>query len=478
MNQKSTILIVDDEPVNAQLLSDVLSADQHHTVLAHNGETALKKARSDMPDLILLDILMPDLSGLEVTEVLKENPETKDIPIILITALESTEDKIRGLEAGADEFLNKPVNVAELRARVNSILRLKLYQDQLKARTHSRDSVVSPEKFYDSEPHHPNLPSILLVEDDEMETMLLQNFLDEEAYYLETVSTGEEALSYLLKENIDLVLLDMLLPDIDGFEVIRRIREMEDAKNLQILIITGLQEVENKIRAIELGADDYLVKPVNNHELKVRTRALIKRKAYLDSLRDSYRTAVHSAITDKLTGLSNRAFFEHFLKLEMKRADRQKMPLPLILLDIDDFKQYNDTYGHLVGDEILRAMGGLLKDNIREVDLAARYGGEEFVLLLPHTGKDGAVLVAERIRKLIFDHAFCPVSIPSEKRLSVSMGVAVYPSEASSIEELIEKADVQLYRAKRNGKNRVYYDSEIDTRMVVQLSLFSDTKTR
>lgn len=453
MNQQPTILIVDDDPLNLKLLDAQLSSVRYETILAEDGYTALEKAKTENPDLILLDIMMPGLDGYEVTERLKENQATKDIPIILITALDETEDKIKGLECGADEFLNKPVNTSELLARVKSLLRLKLYKDQLKSRKQSQRILTETKDIEEQSEKRVNLPAILLVEDDEKDVRLIQNYLQGETYRLDVAKTGEEAMSFVLRQKIDLILLDILLPGMDGFEVVRRLKDSEAAKNIQIVAITNLQDMQSKIKGIEIGVDDYLIKPINKHELKARVRALVKKKAYLDTLHDSYETAVHSAITDKLTGLYNRAFFEHFLVLELKRADRQKVPVAFIMMDIDDFKQCNDNFGHLVGDEVLRELGRLIKGSVREIDLAARYGGEEFALVLPNTDKSGALVVAERIRKTVSEHDFLPDTIVPTQKISMSLGISIYPLEAATGEDLIKTADDLLYKAKDKGKN-------------------------
>ncbi len=454
MINQNRILIVDDEPLNVKLLAAMLPPDQYETIKAYDGREALKKIVNEAPDLILLDIMMPGLDGYEVTKTVKNDPETRDIPIILVTALDGTDNKIKGLEAGADEFLNKPVSKTELIARVNSLLRLKKYQDQLKTHMQSKNQVATPPSHRSIE-EEINLPSILIVEDNDKDAKLIQNYLRGEAYIIKQAKDGEEAISRARQENIDLILLDILLPGMNGFEVCRRLKVMDQTKDIQVVAITSLNDMESKVKGIDLGADDYLVKPINMHELRVRLKALVKKKAYLDRLHADYEMAVHSAITDKLTGLYNHAYFEHFLGLEVKRSLRQNMPVSLMMLDIDDFKKYNDTLGHLAGDQILSELGQLLKMNIREIDVAARYGGEEFSVVLPGIDLKGAETTAERIREVIYTNDFAPELSLASKKLSVSIGVAACPSDAETVQELINKADMALYKAKREGKNRV-----------------------
>lgn len=455
VRNQSRILIVDDEPLNVKLLAAMLPADQYETIKAYDGREALKKIVNETPDLILLDVMMPGLDGYEVTRTVKNDSDTRDIPVILVTALDGTDNKIKGLEAGADEFLNKPVSKTELIARVNSLLRLKQYQDQLKTHMQSKNHFTTPDQSQRSIEEEINLPSILIVEDDVKDAKLILNYLHGEAYIIKQVKDGEEAISRARQEKIDLILLDILLPGMDGFETCRRLKAMDQTKDIQIVALTSLNDMESKVKGIELGADDYLVKPINMHELRVRIKALVKKKAYLDRLHANYEMAVHSAITDKLTGLYNHAYFEHFLGLEVKRSLRQNMPVSLMMIDIDDFKQYNDTLGHLAGDQILSELGQLIKTNIREIDLAARYGGEEFSVVLPGVDLKGAVTTAERIRLVIHENSFSPELSSDSKNLSVSIGIAACPSDAEAVKELINKADMALYKAKREGKNRV-----------------------
>ena len=411
---KRRILIVDDDPLNVKLLASKLPVDQFETVTAFSGQEALRKTIKDPPDLILLDIMMPEMNGYEVSHWLKTNPTTQDIPIILVTALDGADDKIKGFEAGADEFLNKPVNTIELLARINSLLRLKYYREQLLSRTLSEKTFSGGQAAPDpAEEAHPPV-KILIVEDDEKDVRMIQEYFAGESYQLETVNTGEAALDRIQNEDFDLVLLDVLLPGVNGFEVCQRIKGLHQTQDLQVVLITCLPDLENKIKGVEQGADDYLIKPINGRELKARVKVLVKKKHYIDQLRNNFERALNSAIYDGLTGLHNQTYFKKFLEMELKRADRQRYPLGLMIIDIDDFKKINDRFGHLTGDLIIKDLAQLIKKNIREVDLSARYGGDEFVVVLPYTDQTETVQIIERIQKAVARYG--KERIPSFKR--------------------------------------------------------------
>ncbi len=298
-------------------------------------------------------------------------------------------------------------------------------------------------------------PKILIVDDDRLNVKLLAASLPMDQYETLRAYNGEEALEKIAKESPDIVLLDIMMTGMDGFEVCHRLKDIEHTRDIQIVVITCLQDLESRIRGLELGVDDFLVKPINKYELRTRLKALLQKKKYLDRLHVNYETAIHFAITDRRTGLYNHGYFEHMLETEIKRSCRHKHPVSLIMMDIDDFKQYNDTLGHLAGDEILKELGKLIKKNIREVDLGARYGGEEFAIILPYTDLEGAKKGAQRIKKIMAAHSFRrEISIPS-KKLTISMGIASYPSDSASAKELVRKADEALYTAKKQGKNRL-----------------------
>ena len=298
---------------------------------------------------------------------------------------------------------------------------------------------------------------VLLVEDSRNDLRLMMGYLADQPYEILVANTGEKALSIALKEKIDIMILDVVLPGMDGYEVCRRIKNYESTRDIQVVMVTGLADLESKIMGVEQGADEFLIKPINGKEIRSRVKSLLRKKAYLDQIRCHYELAVNSAITDGLTGLYNQAYFAKFLDLEIKRADRQRYHTSLIMLDLDDFKNYNDRLGHLTGDMLIREVAQVIQSNAREIDLVARYGGEEFSIVLPYTNKEEAIKTAQRILNVIHSHHFTSPEVHAVKPVSASAGIAVFPVEADSPQALIKKADEMLYQAKKDGKNCVRF---------------------
>jgi two-component system, cell cycle response regulator len=449
------IMIVDDELLNVKLLAAKLSTDGYSIMTAGDGESALGKIKDELPDLILLDIMMPGMDGYEVTARLKDDPCTAGIPVVLVTALTGEAEKKKGLDAGADEFINKPINYPELEARVYSLLRLKEYQEQLGARQQSESIMVSgrdDRSCLDPNTTADDLPTVLVVEDDSTSAKLISSCLAGIPCQIETAANGEDALRIIAAKKVDVVLLDLMLPSMDGYQVCRTLKGQEATFPIQVVMITNLDDIRSKLDGIEAGTDDFLIKPVNKDELQARIRSLFRKKAFLDQLRARIDTALHAAIIDKLTGIYNHGYFQHFMTLECRRSARHRHHLSLLMIDVDHFKSFNDAYGHPAGDRALKLIARLLKASVRDIDFLARYGGEEFAVVLPYADRAAAETIADRILRAIAGHP--PIPSAPHARLTVSIGISIYPVLAKSQEELIRTADLALYTAKRNGKNR------------------------
>lgn len=451
-----TILVVDDEPLNVKLLAASLGAAGYRILKAYSGFEALEMMKTHTPDLILLDIMMPGMDGYEVIARLKQSNETKDIPIVLITALEGAEEKAKGLAAGADEFLNKPVNTTELETRVLSLLRMKKYQEQLVSRVQTEKDVLGKTGPEDTGEHDDNRPTVLVVEDNLKDAHMITRHLNAMPLNCRIVQTGAEALKLIGDEKIDLVLLDLMLPDLDGIEICKGIKGSEKTISVQVVIVTTFDDLKMKIRGIEVGADDFLVKPLNRDEIKARVSALLKKKAFMDRLHESANAALKAAIIDHMTGVYNHLYFKHFLGLEIKRSIRQENKMALLMIDVDNFKKFNDTHGHPAGDKALSGVAKILKDNVRDVDVVARYGGEEFAVVLPYAGWRSGRMVAERLLDITSKLRIAVAEYRADAAsVTVSIGLAVFPDNGMSLESIISAADGALYNAKRQGKNKV-----------------------
>ncbi|MBN1542186.1 diguanylate cyclase [candidate division KSB1 bacterium] len=303
---------------------------------------------------------------------------------------------------------------------------------------------------------------ILVVDDIPVNIQLLQTHLVGAGYQTVVAHNGEEALEQVKKSSPDLVLLDVMMPKLDGFETCRILKSDQKTRYIPVIMVTALNEIEDKIKGIEAGADDFITKPFNKLELLARVKSLLRIKTLHDALQEKVRLLEQAkerlrelAVTDGLTGLNNYRYFKEYLLQEVRRAERHQSRVSLIMIDIDYFKNYNDTHGHLAGDEVLRHIARLMQDNIRNIDFAARYGGEEFAIVLSETPLEAARVVAEKLRILVEQQPFPRQEMQPNGNITVSMGVASFPQDGKSVEKLIESADQRLYRAKAEGRNRV-----------------------
>lgn len=298
--------------------------------------------------------------------------------------------------------------------------------------------------------------SLLIIDDSKVARQHILDILRQAGLFSQFQEAGDglEGFKKILAQPVDLVLCDVDMPGIDGFKFLAMAKTREELRDIPVIMLTGKENPEDKIRGLEQGASDYVTKPFDSGELIARVKVQLKIKSLQDSLKESNQLLLELSNTDPLTRLANRRSLMETLAREFKRSDRSGTPFALVMLDIDHFKPVNDTYGHQCGDEVLVEISNLLRRHLREYDLAARYGGEEFAMVLPEADLQTAIQVAERLRKsaaeLRFTGEMCKLS------LTVSLGIGCAPSALiESVDDLIRLADDALYQAKKNGRNRV-----------------------
>lgn len=400
--------------------------------------------------------MMPVMNGFEVCKALKDDPTTTYIPVVMITALHDTYNRVQGINAGADDFLSKPINDIALFARIKSLVRLKMLIDELHLRgqTNSEISGMIENQIMDYSNQISNA-SILIVDQDVAQSEQIYVILKE---CFENVVVSHD-INYALKTNSknhhDLIIINVHLAGREGLKLCSQLRSNVNTRYTPILILLDEQKDDNNslIKALEMGVNDYLVVPLDKNELKARANLQVKRKRYQDALRANLYNNMAMAIKDPLTNCYNRYYFSMHLKNIIRECLAKNKKLSLMMIDVDYFKKINDNFGHHIGDECLKQIQKRIGENIRAVDLLARFGGEEFVVLLPDTEIKEAKVIAERIRSTIAEKPF-DLSDSHKVNQTVSIGVAQM-SYSESANQFIENADKCLYKAKNSGRNKV-----------------------
>jgi two-component system cell cycle response regulator len=451
------VLVVDDILANVKLLEARLSAEYFHVLTAHSGEEALERLGAEPVDVVLLDVMMPAMDGFEVCRRIKASPKTMHVPVIMVTALDQTSDKVQGLEAGADDFITKPVDDIALITRVKNLARLKTLNDEMMLRMATGAQIGGLPGGALTWPKMDSGGRILLVEDKENVARRVVAVLSK-VHEVHVEPHLPAALVGLGDKPCDLLIVSLNLANADGLRLCSQVRQLERTRHLPIVVIVQPTEEARLLRALDMGVNDYLTRPVERNELLARVRTQIKRKRHSDYLRDRLEESVELAVTDALTGLHNRRYMETHLAALAEQARATGRPLSLVLVDIDNFKSINDTYGHEAGDSVLRQFAARFRRNTRSIDLACRIGGEEFVIVMPDSGLEAARQIGERLRECI---AAEPFRSDGETSLTVtaSVGVATLDLPQGSLEALFKRADQALYVAKRGGRNRVVADA-------------------
>jgi diguanylate cyclase (GGDEF)-like protein len=304
------------------------------------------------------------------------------------------------------------------------------------------------------------MTKILLVDDSKLIMGFGKSILSKEGYEVTYAQNGSEALEIVSVKKPDLILLDVVMPGMDGYEVCKRLKANEKTRDIPIIMLTSKGETADKIKGLNLGAVDYITKPFDAGELTARVKTQLRVKELHKALQEKNRQLQELANKDGLTDLYNHRYLQERLIKEIERAKRYRIDLSFVLIDIDYFKHFNDTYGHQTGDVILKTLGCILKKALRESDTAARYGGEEFALILVHTGFDTAQEAAERLRSTVESYKF---EVDNQNfQVTISLGIASFEQEMiNTAKDLVECADKALYTAKKQGRNRIaIYRSE------------------
>lgn len=447
------ILVVDDQPLNVKLLEAKLTSEYYDVLTASGGAAAVRIATEERPDLILLDVMMPDMDGYEVCRILRDQPETMHIPIVMVTALSDTADRVVGLEAGADDFLTKPVDDLALFARVRSLLRFKVTFDELRLRF-GVDSAAQLEEIAPIWNESLGDSNVLLLEDFDSRARMISESLGDH-HRVVVVDDEQDCFSELEKGGYDAVIVSLSLDSIDGLRVVSQLRSRPQTRMLPILVLVEDGEMERLAKALDLGVTDYVMAPIDRNELIARARMQVRRKRYQDRLRTNLEASVSMAALDELTKLHNRRYLTTYLKREFERSRQTGKPLSLIILDVDHFKKVNDGHGHAVGDVVLVELGKRMLQLTRSSDLPARYGGEEFVVVMPETDPTVARAVAERLRHGVAEKPFEAVKDNLLLDITISVGVANLTDDVETPDDLFRLADDALYKAKAGGRNQV-----------------------
>lgn len=419
--QKQKILIVDDEPLNISVVAEILE-DKYHLLVATNGEKVLQIALSEVkPDLILLDIVMPVMSGFEVAEKLKSNPDTSHIPIIFLTAKYDNESIVKGLELGAVDYLSKPFQKEELLVRIKNTLHTFNLRNALNRALEKSQKYV---KTIESQ--------MALIDKN-----IIFSSTDLEGKIIDVSDAFCKISGYRKDQLIGKYHRVVKHPDMPASKFVKLWATISNGE-------TWHGEIKNRSKNGSFYWVDTIIYPTFDDAGEKNGYTSISQ-----NITDKKRVEELS-VTDQLTRLHNRMFLETSFHREINRAKRYGHPFSVIMVDIDHFKEVNDTYGHDVGDNVLIVIAELLLNNIRETDILGRWGGEEFLIICPHTSHDESRMLAEKLRSAVEAYSFEDIG-----HKSCSFGISEFDLIDEEYKEVVKRADEALYQAKGNGRNCV-----------------------
>ncbi len=449
------ILVVDDTSLNVKLLKAKLEHDYYVVTTADNGFKALKQIETEPPDLVLLDVMMPGMDGFEVCRQIRANPDTANIPVVLVTALSDVKDRVQGLQAGADDFLTKPINDLALMARVRSLLRLKTLMDEWRLREKTALQFSAGGNNTTKDETSIAGSRILLLEDEGGDKNFIEQTMAAHSVQVENVGTISDATSLARTGYYDVVLASLNLANEDALKLCAHMRSDEATRHIPIIFLGAEPDMPKIAKGLDLGGNDYLLRPLDANELTARTRTQLRHKKHYDYLRKNYENSLTLSLVDPLTGAFNRRYVEAHLPRMLDRSRQANKELAVLMVDIDHFKKVNDTHGHAVGDMVLKTVVERLQNAVRPSDLVARLGGEEFLVIMPETPLAMAQMVAERLLKKISGSPVVWEGQAEPLAITVSIGCAATTGNSDTQAALLERADSALYKAKNQGRNQV-----------------------
>jgi len=417
-------VVVDDSSTMRGLLSKEMRALGFDVATASNGREGLALIRERLPNVALIDMAMPEMNGTQLCSILAKDPETRGIPIVIVSSIIDEQLVREAFDAGTIDYVKKPFDSRRLAETVRYVM--------------GREAQKPLERLH-----------TVVLEKNPITSSILGRFFERRGLTAHIASTFEELGAFLKLVEPEIIVLNL---DIDPkiVELCYALRGQKQLDTVPIVAITTGREQSVMLEVLRAGVNDYIKTPFANEELKIRITNLLRTRRLQADLVGKNRALENLAFNDVLTGLFNRAHFDQCLGAELSRAERSGEFLALVMIDFDHFKKVNDTFGHTIGDEVLKDVSGIIREGVRVYDTACRFGGEEVCVLMPGAAVPNAVAVAERLR-----HACEHAQVSSQSlRQTLSLGVAVFPT-TSGKESLVRDADAALYAAKSGGRNRV-----------------------
>lgn len=451
------ILIADSVATNRIILKVKLASARYEIVQAARADEALALARSARPDLVILDAQLAGGDAVETCARLKADPLTRATPVLVLDAHPSRASRLAALRAGADDVLAKPVDDAAFLALVRNLMRTRATFDELARRQETSGALG----FAEAASHFSRAARVAVIAPRAQSGLVWRKSLGFALGARVETMVPSQALDPIAAEDAPdawVLAADAHRPG-EGLRLVSELRSRPAGRQAVIVIVDEASDPAVPPMALDIGANAVTSGPFDPEELAARLTVLLARKLELDALRESFDERLSLVTRDPLTGLYNRRYADTYLRRVSQEASRSGQPFALMLLDLDRFKNVNDTWGHMAGDEVLVETARRLAGNLREIDLIARYGGEEFVVAMPQTGLAEAHAAAERLRRRIGEQPMHSPSSGQDIAVTVSIGVAICPPGKIAPEALpqalLQQADAALYASKNEGRNQV-----------------------